>query len=241
MSTPTITDPATDPAGVRLVQIMRLVNIVALLALLGVLAGSLFLQFGIGEQPCPLCLVQRSGIVGLALGPIMNLLWGLKPSHYAISILAALVGAAGSSRQILIHIADPNDPGYGPAVLGWHLYTWALVTFVIAIAGISVLMLFPKQFAMGDEGIIKTAGGLRPWIISVAFGVILWMMVDATIIGVSEVFECGLGGCPDDPPDILGVGTIWGAIYLAAIGAVSIAIGFAIERGLRRRAHAEVQ
>lgn len=104
--------PDTDPKDLRLVQIMRLINIVALLALLGVLAGSLFLQFGVGEQPCPLCLVQRSGMVGLALGPIMNLLWGLKPSHYAISILAALVGAAGSTRQILIHIADPNDAGY---------------------------------------------------------------------------------------------------------------------------------
>lgn len=237
MATTTALDPMTDPQGVRLVQIMRLINIIALFALLGVLAGSLFLQFGVGEQPCPLCLVQRSGMVGLALGPIMNLLWGLKPSHYAISILAALVGAAGSTRQILIHIADPNDPGYGPAVFGWHLYTWALVTFIIAIAGISVLMLFPRQFSMGDEGIIRTPGGLRPWIIAVAFGVILWMMVDATIIGISELFECGLGACPDDPPDIIGLGNVWGAIYLGVIGLVSIAIGFLIERGLRKRAN----
>lgn len=227
--------PDTDPKDLRLVQIMRLINIVALLALLGVLAGSLFLQFGVGEQPCPLCLVQRSGMVGLALGPIMNLLWGLKPSHYAISILAALVGAAGSTRQILIHIADPNDSGYGPAVLGWHLYTWALVTFVIAIAGISILMLFPRQFSVGDQGIIRTPGGLRRWVIAIALGIILWMTVDATIIGIAELFECGLGGCPDDPPDIVALGTIWGAVYLGVIGLVSIAIGFMIDRGIEKR------
>ena len=44
----------------------RLINIAALLGLLGVLAGSLHLQFGVGEQPCPLCLVQRSAMIGLA-------------------------------------------------------------------------------------------------------------------------------------------------------------------------------
>ena len=44
----------------RSVTISRLLNILALLALLGVLAGSLHLQFGVGEQPCPLCLVQRT-------------------------------------------------------------------------------------------------------------------------------------------------------------------------------------
>ena len=115
----------------RAVFLSRLINIAALLGLIGVLAGSLHLQFGAGEQPCPLCIVQRSGMVGLAVGPIMNLLWGIKARHYALSILAAVVGAAGSTRQILLHIADPADPGYGPEVFGWHLYTWALVTFIV--------------------------------------------------------------------------------------------------------------
>lgn len=44
-----------------------------------------------------------------------------------------IVGAA-STHQILLHIATPGDPGYGPAVMGLHLYTWAFVTFAIAIA-----------------------------------------------------------------------------------------------------------
>ena len=69
----------------------RVINIVALLGLLGVLAGSLHLQLGVGEQPCPLCLVQRSGMIGLAVGPVMNLLWGIRARHYALSILAALI------------------------------------------------------------------------------------------------------------------------------------------------------
>ena len=58
----------------RQVAAARWINVLALLALLGVLAGSLHLQFGVGEQPCPLCLVQRSGMIGLAVGPVLNLL-----------------------------------------------------------------------------------------------------------------------------------------------------------------------
>lgn len=107
----------------RETKLARLINVIALFALLGVLAGSLHLQFGIGEQPCPLCLVQRSAMIGLAIGPLMNLLWGMKPAHYALSILAAVVGGAASTRQILLHIATPGDPGYGPEVAGFHLYT----------------------------------------------------------------------------------------------------------------------
>ena len=52
-------------------------------------------------------------MIGLAVGPTMNLLWGIRARHYAISILAAFAGGAGSVRQILLHI-QPDDPGYGP-------------------------------------------------------------------------------------------------------------------------------
>ncbi|MEK9737735.1 MAG: disulfide bond formation protein B, partial [Candidatus Nanopelagicales bacterium] len=52
----------------RAVFLSRLLNVAALFALLGVLAGSLHLQFGVGEQPCPLCIVQRSGMFAIAVG-----------------------------------------------------------------------------------------------------------------------------------------------------------------------------
>ena len=79
----------------RQLLLFRLINLIALLALLGVLTGSLDLQILVGEQPCPLCLLQRSGMIGLAVGPIMNLLWGMRPAHYAVSILAAFAGGLG--------------------------------------------------------------------------------------------------------------------------------------------------
>lgn len=221
----------------RATQISRWINILALLALLGVLAGSLHLQFGIGEQPCQLCLVQRSAMIGLAVGPVMNLLWGMKPSHYAISILAAAAGSAGSVRQILLHINDPAGTGYGPAVLGWHLYTWAFVTFVITIVGIAVLLLWNQPFTADDQGVVAAgAGRSRSAAPIVSIWVILWVFFDLIFIAISVLFECGLGMCPDDPPNITGFGDGPGWILFLGIGLLSLVLAPLIDRCLRARA-----
>jgi len=204
-------------------RIARIINVLALFALIGVLAGSLHLQLGVGEQPCPLCLIQRSAMIGLAVGPIMNLLWGMRPAHYAISILAAVVGGAGSVRQILLHI-QPGDPGYGPAVLGLHLYTWAFITFVIAVVGCSVMLLWPAPFEADDQGIRHE----RRWFRIFALTAIIWVLLDLLVIAISVIPECGLGMCPDNPPDITGVGDIPGWLVVMSIGLVAFAFAAAI-------------
>lgn len=203
-------------------RIARIINVLALLGLLGVLAGSLHLQLGVGEQPCPLCLIQRSAMIGLAVGPIMNLLWGMKPAHYAISILAAVAGGAGSVRQILLHIL-PGDQGYGPAVFGLHLYTWAFITFVIAVVGCSIMLLWTAPFEAKDEGIRFE----RTWFRIVALTAILWACLDLLVIAISVIPECGLGMCPDDPPDISGVGDIPGWLLILSMGMLAFALAAA--------------
>jgi hypothetical protein len=40
-----------------------------------------------------------------------------------------LLGAAISTRQVLLHIL-PGDPGFGGTVLGMHLYTICLLVFI---------------------------------------------------------------------------------------------------------------
>ncbi len=165
----------------RQLLLFRLINLIALLGLLGVLTGSLDLQILVGEQPCPLCLLQRSGMIGLAVGPIMNLLWGMRPAHYAVSILAAFAGGAASTRQILLHIATPGDPGYGPAVAGFHLYTWAFITFAVGAAGCAALLLFSSQFSLGDTGVLRRKGALR----IATLTVVAWTSVYLIIIAVT--------------------------------------------------------
>ncbi|MEX1210707.1 MAG: disulfide bond formation protein B [Candidatus Nanopelagicales bacterium] len=223
----------------RAVFLSRVINILALFGLILVLAGSLHLQFGVGEQPCPLCIVQRSGMIGLAVGPMMNLLWGMSPRNYALSILAAVVGAAGSTRQILLHIADPNDPGYGPEVFGWHLYTWAFVTFLVGIVGCTMLILWQAPFRAGDRGVLKDPGKMRPivtgMVIWLSIMVSLWVTFDLIAVGASVIPECGLGPCPDDPPDTAGIADPGGWVAVMSVGLIAAVIAAVVERRWRTR------
>lgn len=218
----------------RATDISRIINLLALLGLVVVIAGSLDLQFGFGEQPCPLCLVQRSGMIGLAVGPLLNLLWGMRPAHYAISILAAVAGGAGSVRQILLHIADPADPGYGPAVLGFHLYTWAFITFLIGTVGCALLIMWTAPFDAADNGVLRTPSHARALTIG-ALGVITWVTIDALIIGLAVLPECGLGPCPDNPDPGPAAGDVGGALLMVGVGIVSIVIGYLLDRRFSNR------
>ncbi len=231
-----MTATTADVREGREIQLARLINIVALFALVGVLVGSLHLEFGVGEQPCPLCLVQRSAMIGLAVGPLMNLLWGMKPAHYALSILAAMVGGAASTRQILLHIADPTDPGYGPAVAGFHLYTWAFITFAIAIVGCAALLIWDRPFRVEDTGVLHQRRAMR----ILAFTAIAWVTLDLLVIGLSVLPECGLGLCPDDPPDTSGLGGAAGWAAVLSIGLLALAIAAGIVMNRRWKTNGEI-
>ena len=120
-------------------------NALGLYAIALVLAAAFAAQLLLGELPCPLCLLQRIQFALLAIGPILNVRFGPRPSHYAASLLVAAAGAAVAMRQILLHIM-PGDPGYGSALLGYHYYTWAFIGFAAAIVAIAIMLLFDRQF-----------------------------------------------------------------------------------------------
>ncbi|MGD9922257.1 MAG: disulfide bond formation protein B [Pseudorhodoplanes sp.] len=164
-------------------------NTLALYALGALLAAAFVMQFVLDELPCPLCLLQRAFLCALAAGPILNLRFGPRPSHYALSMLAALAGAAVSARQILLHIL-PGDPGYGSAILGYHYYTWAFIAFVLALVLLALILLLEGQFdaaaALPQPGTLARAA------------VVLVIALTAANI-VSTLAICGFTACPDNP------------------------------------------
>ncbi|UFS77623.1 disulfide bond formation protein B [Tardiphaga sp. 37S4] len=165
-------------------------NVLALYALAALLAVAFAAQFILGELPCPLCLLQRIMFALLAIGPILNIRFGPRPSHYALSLLAAVVGAIVSTRQVLLHIT-PGDPGFGTALFGYHYYTWALIGFIAAIILLSLVLLFDRQFE-------KTpAAQSAP---SVIAHIAVWLVIGLTAANVaSTLLECGFKACADDP------------------------------------------
>lgn len=118
-----------------------------------VMVSAFFVQFGWGEFPCPLCMLQRYGMFLSTLGALFIVMQArtrtLTAARYAqglgMGVVGALAGAVVSWRQINLHIL-PGEPGYGEPVLGLHMYTWALITFVIVLVYCGVmLMLMPKS------------------------------------------------------------------------------------------------
>jgi disulfide bond formation protein DsbB len=164
-------------------------NALGLYAIAGVLAAAFAAQLWLGELPCPLCLLQRILFAALAIGPILNLRFGPRPSHYALSLLPAAIGAVVSTRQILLHIL-PGDPGYGTALLGYHYYTWALIGFATAIVVLALMLLFDRQF--GDD-----AAPAQP---APFAGIAVWLVIALTAANVASTqLECGFAACDDNP------------------------------------------
>jgi disulfide bond formation protein DsbB len=152
-------------------------------------------QFLLGELPCPLCLLQRFQFAMLAVGPILNVRYGPRPSHYALSLFAAVVGATVSARQILLHIL-PGDPGFGSALFGYHLYTWAFIGFAAAIVLIAFVLLFDRQFQDGAEPLTAPSALTSGTFASGA----VWLVIGLIVANVfTTLAECGFGPCADNP------------------------------------------
>ena len=165
-------------------------NALSLYAVALVLAAAFAAQLVLQELPCPLCLLQRIQFAVLAIGPILNIRFGPRPSHYAVSLLAAVAGAAFSTRQVLLHIM-PGDAGYGAALFGYHYYTWALIGFAAAIVLLAAILLFDRQFE--PDTTEQAAPG--------AFATsAVWLVIGLTALNVvSTLLECGFGACADNP------------------------------------------
>lgn len=168
--------------------------------LLLVLAGAFVAQFVTGEPPCPLCVMQRIAMMMAIVGPCQVLIAaerkGLTPRAIGLgagmSILASLLGSAISIRQVLLHIL-PGDPGFGGAVMGFHLYTWAAIVFACNIAAAGAQLIGLRWFPGAPAA---TAAGARLTVFA------LGVMLAANILSV--VAEAGLAWkLPDNPTSYL--------------------------------------
>ena len=166
-------------------------NALSLYAIALVLAAAFAAQLLLSELPCPLCLMQRIQFAMLAVGPVLNIRFGPRPSHYAVLLLSACAGAGFAMRQVLLHIM-PGDAGYGTALLGYHYYSWAFIGFAVAIVLSAIMLLFDGQFAGPDSG--------KPATIDWFGRVAVWLVIALVALNViATLLECGFGACPDNP------------------------------------------
>jgi disulfide bond formation protein DsbB len=168
-------------------------NLLALLAICGSLLAAFYYQIVLNELPCPLCQLQRVALTLAGIGMLLNIRFGASNIHYAMILASALVGAATSMRQVLLHIA-PGDQGYGSALFGLHFYTWGFISFV-------VMMVFCAFMLCVDRNAEKPSKRIALNI--VAMSIVTLFLVLAVANTVSSVMVCQFGACPDNPTQYL--------------------------------------
>lgn len=160
-------------------------NALFILTLSGVLLAAYSVQFLKHEQPCPLCMLQRLGMIGVASGLLLNLKFGIRPIHYGLSLLSAIFGGGVALRQICLHIC-PGDPKFGKPILDLSLYTWSFITFSCSIFVIALLLFLYRSQTEPTSSVKMNI--LAKFSFAIIFLITLGNMV-------TTLLECGLSSC----------------------------------------------
>ncbi|MDQ8038895.1 MAG: disulfide bond formation protein B [Rickettsiella sp.] len=178
---------------IKVAKIIKILNAIDALGLGFLLIIAFAMQIILHELPCPLCILQRIGILAIAFGFLLNVQFNIRPGHYTLSLLAALLTASMSIRQIFLHVI-PGDPGYGLPVFGVHLYTWVFLLCVGIIIYIAVILSIFPQYSLVQTNKLKSRS--LQTLTHLAFTVVFLLTI---FNGVSTYLECGFKPCPENP------------------------------------------
>jgi len=159
-------------------------------AIAGVLTAALFMQYGRGELPCPLCLLQRVAMLGVCFGLMQNFRSGFSDRNLGYSLLFSVFLLIVAVRQTLLDIYPrPGHEYVGSAVLGLHMPVWSVLIAVVLIAAFAL-----KLCIVGSEDGAKPppAGSL---VGRMATALTLYLIAIALVNFGSVVVQCGLGEC----------------------------------------------
>lgn len=174
----------------KVIKSLRVVHVLMVLGIYGVLIGAFSVQLFLNELPCPLCFLQRVGMLLMMTGLLMNIRFGFKPSHYGLVLLAAIFTAAVSLRQISLHVI-PGFGGYGEPLFGFHLYTWVFISSVVFTIVTVLMTCIDRQYQ------VKAA----PPVFWEGVGKIL--LIIAMFLALANManfyLQCGWIECPDSP------------------------------------------
>ncbi|MFZ9035922.1 MAG: disulfide bond formation protein B [Francisellaceae bacterium] len=180
----------------RVNNFVKFISALEILGICLIIGVAFFFQYIFGELPCPLCLLQRLGLLGIAFGFLLNMRYRVRPSHYALSLLSAVITSFIALRQISLHITTPE--GYGSAFLGMHMYTWVFVICMIAIVYIAIAMSFPQQYEIRREA--SEVDEARAKSIRLFTHIVFLIFFIVVLINAASLFlECGVTQCPDNP------------------------------------------
>ena len=132
-------------------RFVAFLNYTALLAIMTVIAAiqtaALVMQYGFGELPCPLCLLQRIAMFGVCFGILVSFRNGHSARDTGICLVFAVLLLVVAERQSLLDIyARPGHAYVGSAVLGLHMPVWGAVIGIVLVIAFAL-----KLTILGEE------------------------------------------------------------------------------------------
>jgi disulfide bond formation protein DsbB len=178
----------------RLETLRFFLNEVFMLGMMAVIAAiltaAMVMQYGHGELPCPLCLLQRAAMFGVCFGLMQNFRHGFSDRNLGYSLLFSAFLLIVAVRQTLLDIYPrPGHEYVGSAVLGLHMPVWSVLiaTALITAFAIKLCMIGTEDGAKPPER--TSAIGRLATLLS------LYVIALAIINFGSVVVQCGLGQC----------------------------------------------
>jgi disulfide bond formation protein DsbB len=85
------------------------------------MAFALYLQLSLGQDPCPLCILQRIAVILLGVISLIALIHHPKPLgiriYASLGLLSSLFGLATAARQVYLQSLPPDQtPACGPGL-----------------------------------------------------------------------------------------------------------------------------
>lgn len=160
------------------------------LVLAGIQSAALFMQFALGEIPCPLCLLQRAAMFGVSFGIVRDFREGFSSKNAGLSMIFALFLLVVSVRQTLLDIySRPGHEYIGSAVLGLHMPVWSVLIAAALLAAYAL-----KLAVLGaDEKLVPLRKS--PAIAQAANWLGLLIVLLAAVNFISVVLQCGVDAC----------------------------------------------
>ena len=166
--------------------------LLVLLSIAAILTAAMVLQYGNGELPCPLCLLERFAMFGICFGIIRNFRHGFSYRNTGYSLLCAIFLLVVAVRQTLLDIYPRPGHAYtGSAVFGLHMPVWSIVVALCVLTAYAV-----KLSVLGEDASLRdTAIDTFPALARLACVASLYLIALLAVNFVSVVIQCGVGEC----------------------------------------------
>ena len=182
-----------NPAAISFMGWLNYAFLLAMMIVIaGILTAAMTLQYGNGELPCPLCLLQRVALFGVCFGIIQSFRHGFSYQNTGISLLFATFLLIVSARQTLLDIYPrPGHEYIGSAVFGIHMPVWSVIIAVCILTAYALKL----TVLGGGKNLGDIAAGQYPAISKIASIVGLYIVLIGLINTVSVLVQCGLNQC----------------------------------------------